>query len=635
MFANLGSIYELVPETMRNQMKLVTLALLGLPIVSPSIRADDSSTNRPSIRAARASGLGHASPDIVGNSTTSNDGKRPNILFIAVDDLRPSLGCYGDKVAISPHIDKLASQGTLFNRAYCQVAVCNPSRASLMTGLRPDTLGVWTLPIHFRESKPDAVTLPQWLRKSGYTAVSHGKIFHNPTPDPQSWSEPIRDLPQLPYVYPDGTRELIRNEMRKLPPRDWRKNNLRGPGTASPDLPDNQLLDGAQTDMCIEDLRRLGKTDAPFFLAMGYIRPHLSFVAPKKYWDLYDPAKLPVLRGEHTPQGAPKWAMHNNSELRHYVDLMKLPAPWDDNELDEETARRLLHGYYACVSYVDAQIGRLLNALDEEGLTENTIVVLWSDHGWKLGEYRGWGKMTNYEIDARVPLILSVPGMKTRGSRSDSLVELLDIYPTLCELAGVEIPDFVEGKSLVPVLRDPKTQIHQATVNQYYRRSDGDELMGYSLRTADYRYVEWRNFGTGEMVQQELYDHRGDAPSHLGHPEKKSIAETVNSSMLAELSVLLRSTHPPKPLNLVPSVHTDAAANRFAVKYKIRNEYTGAINIYNIRSTGARIRGPRLTPGETATYNARIGGVFVIESRDGKIHEIHSPSWPAETLVIE
>ena len=439
---------------------------------------------------------------------------KPNILFIAVDDLRPSIGCYGDELAVTPNIDKLAASGTLFNRAYCQVAVCNPSRASLMTGLRPDTLGVWTLPIHFREAMPDAVTLPQWLRKSGYTAISHGKIYHNPTPDPQSWSEPIRDLPPLPYRYPDGTREYIREEMEKLPKKDWRKNNLRGPGAASPDLPDDQLTDGARTNMCIEDLRRLAKSDKPFFLAMGFIRPHLAFIAPKKYWDMYDPASLPVLRGEHTPEGAPEWAMHNNSELRHYVDLMNLPAPWDDAELDEETARRLVHGYYACVSYVDAQIGRLLDALDEEGLTDNTVVVLWSDHGWKLGEYRGWGKMTNYEIDARVPLIISAPGLATPGTKSDSLVELIDLYPTLCELTGIVAPDFAEGKSLVPILRDPQARVHQAAVSQYYRKHDGREYMGYSLRTDDHRYVEWRDFETGETVEQELYEHQDDAPSH-------------------------------------------------------------------------------------------------------------------------
>ena len=208
------------------------------------------------------------------------------------------------------------------------------------------------------------------------------------------------------------------------------KNNLRGPSTASPDVPDPQLLDGARTEMCIEDLKRLGTSSQPFFLAMGYIRPHLSFVAPKKYWDLYDSATLPVLQDQRLPEGAPRYAMHNNSELSHYVDLIDMPAPWDQRSLSNDDARRLIHGYYACVSYVDAQIGRLLETLRKEELIDNTIVVLWSDHGWKLGEHRGWGKMTNYEIDTQVPLMISVPGMSTAGQQTDALAELLDVYPT-------------------------------------------------------------------------------------------------------------------------------------------------------------------------------------------------------------
>lgn len=567
---------------------------------------------------------------------TSAEGRKPNVLFIAVDDLRPNLGCYGDQLAITPNIDRLAGRGVRFNRAYCQVAVCNPSRASLMTGLRPDTLGVWTLPIHFREARPDAVTLPQWLRRSGYTAVSHGKIFHNPTPDPQSWSEPIRDLPKLPYFYPDGTRDVIKDAMEKLPGNDWRKNNLRGPATASPELPDNKLLDGARTDMCLEDLRRLGKAETPFFLAMGYIRPHLSFVAPKKYWDLYDPEALPVLLNEQIPEGAPPWAMHNNTEVSHYVDMIDMPRPWDDREVDEAAARRLIHGYYACVSYVDAQIGRLLDALDEEGLNGNTIVVLWSDHGWKLGDYRGWGKMTNYEIDARVPLIISAPAWKnTAGQSTESLVELLDIYPTLCELTGLERPDFVEGKSLVPVLRDVAATVREAAVSQYYRRHEDSEYMGYAMRTDGYRYIEWRDFATGEIQDRELYDHQGEPESHLGHREAKDISDSAEPELLRKLSDLLQSTHPAKELTMIPAVHTSPSGpDRLAVRLTFRNEYTSDVTVYAIRPTGRRSRGQKLSNGASVSYKARIGGVFVVESKDGTLHEIHSPSWPAKTVVI-
>ncbi|MFK7735197.1 MAG: sulfatase [Pirellulaceae bacterium] len=561
---------------------------------------------------------------------------KPNILFIAVDDLRPSLGCYGDPIAKTPNIDQLSNRGVQFNRAYCQVAVCNPSRASLMTGLRPDTLGVWTLPIHFREAKPDAVTLPQWLRKSGYTAVSHGKIYHNPTPDPQSWSEPIRKRRKLPYFYPDGTRDLIQDEMKRLPSKDWRQNNLRGPSAASPDLPDQQLLDGAQTDLCIEDLRRLAKCEEPFFLAMGYIRPHLSFVAPKKYWDLYDPALLPVPIDEQIPKGAPQFALHNNSEFSHYVDLIDMPKPWEKATVELASATRLMHGYYACVSYVDAQIGRLLNALEEEGLGENTIVILWSDHGYKLGEYRGWGKMTNYEIDTRVPFIISAPAMDdTRGQSSDSMVELLDIYPTLCELVGIESPAFAEGKSLFPILQDTDTTVRRAAVSQYFRRHEGEEFMGYTARTKDYRYVEWRDFSTGEIKETELYDHRAKPTSSLGVMERENLAKSAAPELLKELSSLLQETHPPRKLSLTPIVHTNPSGlDRLPVRCRFENAYDGMITVYNIKTSGARARGKQLQPGESITYNARIGGVFVIESNDGLIHEIHSPCWPASSIVI-
>lgn len=568
---------------------------------------------------------------------------RPNILFLAVDDLRPTLGCYGDTVAVTPNIDQLAERGVRFERAYCQVAVCNPSRASLMTGLRPDNLGVWTLPIHFREAKPDAVTLPQWLRKSGYTAVSHGKIYHNPTPDPQSWSEPIRELSRLPYAWPDGTRDFVREQMEQLPAGDWRKNNLRAPATASPDIPDNKLLDGARTDMCIEDLRRLARSDAPFFLAMGFIRPHLSFVAPQKYWDLYQPEDLPVLTEQQMPKGSPAFALANNSEVSHYVDMMDMPKPWDKRELDPTRARRLVHGYHACVSYIDAQIGRLLQTLDEEGLADNTIVVLWSDHGYKLGEYRGWGKMSNYEIDTRVPLIIAAPGMqKTVGQSTRSLAELLDLYPTLCELAGVDTPDFVDGKSLVPVLHDTTATVHQAAVSQYYRRHEGETVMGYALRTDEWRYVEWRDFETGATRTRELYAHTppasGEAtsPPVLGWPETENVAESVDPSVLKKLSIMMWSTHPPRKLSLTPAVHTSpSGTGRLAVSFRLENAYHSAVTVYPIQPTGKRSRGRELKPGASVTYEARLGGVYVVESRDGRLHQIHSPGWPEKTVVIQ
>ena len=565
------------------------------------------------------------------------ENRPPNILFIAVDDLKPAMGCYGDELAITPNMDRLAERGLLFENAYCQVAVCNPSRASLMTGQRPDKLGVWTLPIHFREAKPFAVTMPQWFRKHGYTAVGHGKIYHNPTPDPQSWSEPIKKIPKLPYPYPDGTRELVKAAKKELPKNDWRKTSLRPPCTSSPDLADDQLLDGARTNMAIEDLRRLSKQDKPFFLAMGYIRPHLAFVAPKKYWDMYDAADMPVLDNEKPNSDTPKFTLHNNTEFEHYVDLIDMPKPWDEEPLSDAMARKMIHGYYACVSYVDAQIGRLLDALEEEGVADNTIIVLWSDHGYKLGNYRGWGKMTNYEIDTRVPLLISSPGMKsgrltTAGKKTAELAELLDLFPTLCDLAGIETPEFVDGKSLVHVLNDPTSTVHQAAISQYYRKNSGDELMGYTIRSKTHRLVEWRSFSTGDVVAQELYDHQSDPV------EKKNLASDADSVKLIEtLTKTLLETHPRKKLQLTPAIHSNPTRGRLDADISFDNQSDTTLSVIPISVKGARVkkRIKKVKPGATVKFESRIGSVFVVESRDGTIYEIHSPSVPARTVTVK
>ena len=554
---------------------------------------------------------------------------KPNILFIAVDDLRPSIGCYGDTVAVTPNLDRLAKRGLRFGQAYCQVAVCNPSRASLMTGLRPDTLGVWTLPIHFREAKPNAVTLPQWLRRHGYTAVGHGKIFHNPTPDPQSWSEPIRRV-QFQRGYPEGWQARIREAQAKLPDNDWRKNNLRGPATAAPKVQDDQLVDGARTNLAIEDLRRLGQAEKPFFLALGFIRPHLAWIAPKKYWDLYDPKMLPVITDGKVTPNTPPYALSNSYELTHYMDLIDFPKPWDDQRVTDAVARRLMHGYYASVSYVDAQIGRLLAALDEEGLNDNTVIVLWSDHGWKLGEHNGWGKMSNYEIDTRVPFIIAASSLNTAGQSTDTPVELLDIFPTLCDLAGIPTPDFAQGKSLLPLLKNPAAKIDRVAHSQYYRRHYSAEHMGYAMRTATHRFVEWREFGTGKVTARELYDHRND------HSETVNLIDNAPVKLVQSLTARLLKTHPRRPLQMVPAVHSNPNRGRQSATLIIANKIDTEIRVYPITPRGQRSRRPHIVkPNATARIAARIGGVFVVESRDGTIHEIHSPSFPSRTINIK
>ncbi len=554
---------------------------------------------------------------------------KPNILFIAVDDLRPSIGCYGDTLAITPNIDRLAERGVRFGQAHCQVAVCNPSRASLMTGLRPDMLGVWTLPIHFREAKPKAVTLPQWLRRHGYTAVGHGKIYHNPTPDPQSWSEPIRPV-QAERGYAEGWQARIREVQANLPDDDWRKNNLRGPSTAAPVIDDHKLVDGARTNLAIEDLRRLGQAKKPFFLALGFIRPHLAWISPRKYWNLYDPKMLPVITDDEVTPNTPPYSLSNSYELTHYMDLIDFPKPWDERRVSDTLARRLMHAYYASISYVDAQIGRLLMALDEEGLAENTIIVLWSDHGWKLGEHNGWGKMSNYEIDTRVPFIIVAPGLETAGQTTDTPVELLDVFPTLCDLAGIDTPDFVQGESLLPLLKKPTAKPDRVAHSQYYRNHDGGEYMGYAMRTRTHRFVEWREFGTGRVTARELYDHREN------HSEATNVIDDAPEELVADLTSRLLKTHPRRVLQMMPAVHSNPNRGRLPAPIKFANRTDSEILVYAISPQGRRTRRPSVVkPGGTKQINARIGGVFVVESRDGTIHEIHSPAFPEKTINIQ
>jgi arylsulfatase A-like enzyme len=482
---------------------------------------------------------------LLGSSGLPPEKEKPNILFIAVDDLRPELGCYGNHDIISPNIDRLARSGLVFNNAYCQSAVCNPSRASLMTGLRPDSLKVWDLKTEMRSVAPTVTTLPQYLMQNGYFTTAVGKIYHNIFPDSLSWSEPEMHLKGFPFD-PDAVyfsdENLAQIELRK---RQIKANHneskfidrlgewyVKARATECADVPDNAYYDGAQTDYAVEKLKELKKSNKPFFFAIGYYRPHLPFNAPKKYWDLYDRAKIPLAENPWLPENMPSMAISNNQELRGYVDCRNLPTALN-GAVSEDTARLLKHGYYASVSYMDAQVGRLLEALEKEGLSKNTIIVLWGDHGWKLGEHRSWAKMTNFEIDTRAPLIISVPGMKTKGMTTRRLTEFVDIYPSLCELAGLPIPKGLAGKSMVPLLNDPKAEWKPAAYSQYLREGgwrgpDGITYMGYTVRTEQFRYVEWYNWDTHQLAARELYDHRTD------HGENKNIAEEPSSKDLIE-----------------------------------------------------------------------------------------------------
>ena len=435
---------------------------------------------------------------------------KPNVLFIAVDDLKPVLGCYGDKVVKSPNIDRLAARGVVFERAYCNQAVCAPSRNSLMTGVRPTTLGIYDLGTNFRLASSNAVTLPQYFMRHGYRAEALGKIFHvghGNHEDPASWSGPHFQQKSIAYLLPESrsnqslTREeaLFANnpDVAKLP---------RGAAYESVDVPDNAYPDGKIADEVVRRLQAAkAKPGEPFFLAVGFLKPHLPFCAPKKYWDLYDRSKFTVPALRTPPEGAPKYAPTTWGELRQYSDIPEVGL------VSDEQARALIHGYHAAVSYVDAQFGKVLDELDRLGLARNTIIVLWGDHGWHLGDHGWWSKHDNYEQAARLPLIIASPGVTRPGTHAtNALIETVDIYPTLVELAGLpapQVPQSIEGKSFVPVLRDPNL----GTKNYIFHVFPRGERIGRAVRTARYRLVEWKVPGrAADTADLELYDYETD-----------------------------------------------------------------------------------------------------------------------------
>lgn len=448
---------------------------------------------------------------------------KPNVLFIVVDDLRPVLGCYGHQLVRSPHIDRLADRGVVFERAYCRVAACCPSRTSVLTGLPPERTGVSSnRSAHFRTKRPDCVTLPACFKQHGYFCKELGKVFHRR--DPVSWSEP-KWIPPADHAYPIyGTEAALREQLRSRftpKPDDWWgfKRWIKGPSWEAPDVADGLLFDGRLATQAIAELRR--PHAKPFFLAVGFFRPHLPFIAPTKYFELYadDELRTPVRRP--LPDGAPKYAAHASAEPRTYTDVSR------SGSISAQKQKELHRAYFAAVSYVDAQIGRVLDELDRSGLRENTVVVLWSDHGYHLGDHGMWGKGTNFEQAVRSTLIVSAPGFAT--GRAHGLVELLDLYPTLCELCGVTPPQDLAGESFASLLRSPAGAGKPAA----YSRAAPQDATGYSVRTDRYRYTQWHR--DGEMVAEEIYDYTSDPE------EQNNVASTAEARLLARLKPLLRA----------------------------------------------------------------------------------------------
>ncbi|MBA3483052.1 MAG: sulfatase [Pirellulales bacterium] len=471
-------------------------------------------------------------------TTTSRAAERPNVLMICVDDLKPALGCYGDALAKSPNIDALAARGVRFDRAYCNQAVCAPSRNALLTGLRPQTLGIYDLPTNFRKAVPDAVTLPQHFKANGYRTEGMGKIFHvghGNHEDPVSWSVPHWHTKVVGYALPESraAEGLTREEARFENVVDGRATKLpKGAAYEAADVPDDAYADGKIAEEAVRRLQSAAKTpDEPFFLAVGFVKPHLPFCAPKKYWDLYDPAQFKLADRRTPPEGAPGYAPTTWGELRQYKGIA------DEGPVPDAQQRTLIHGYYAAMSYMDAQVGRVLAALDETGLAKNTIIVFWGDHGWHLGDHGMWCKHSNYEQAARIPLLVAAPGVTRAGSESAALVESVDVYPTLCELAGLETPTDLDGASFASSLRDPSAEGEAVAFHVYPR----GERLGRAVRTARYRLVEWKKPGAAaETAELELYDYEADPG------ETKNLA-FEQPAVVAELRALLNRQAEAKP----------------------------------------------------------------------------------------
>ena len=443
---------------------------------------------------------------------------RPNVLFIAVDDLRPELGCYGVSDIKTPNMDRLAANGLLFNRAYCQVSICMPSRASMLSGYRPESIGNAGQVLHV--VPPESATLPQLFRNHGYRTVSAGKVYHANYDDPSGWVRRYTDTFTEPepaggsqyaadgycsgYQHQENPLLLVKNYFQAFVDKSIRP---LPPSCEISDTVDEVHPDAIVARRAIEELQRAKKTGEPFFLAAGFYRPHLPFVAPKKYWDLYDRSKLSLPANAAPVNDGIK--RYNWEEVRLYSDIP------DEGPMSEAKAKEMIHGYYACVSFVDAQIGRVLDELKRLKLDGNTIVVLWGDNGWSLSEHGLWGKNTNYETSARVAMMIASPGMP-KGGRTQALVELVDIYPTLAELCALPVPAHIEGTSFVPVMRRPERAWKTAAFSRLLNGSR-------TIRTDHFRLIVHPD---GQM---ELYDHRTDPAEDRNLAADPAHQETVST----------------------------------------------------------------------------------------------------------
>lgn len=440
---------------------------------------------------------------------------RPNVLFIAVDDLRPELGCYGRELISSPHIDRLAAEGTRFDRSYCNIPVCGASRASLMTGLRPARKRFLTYLSRADEEAPGMITLPGLFHEHGYTTISNGKIFHHDNDDSLSWDEIWHPLSNSPSWRDYALSENILQDT---------SDRFRGPPFERAPVHDTVYKDGKIAQKVVSDLRMLKDADKPFFLAAGFYKPHLPFNAPEQYWSLYD-GMVTLPENNHPPENAPVESLHNFGELRAYAGVPP------EGPVSDEFALQLIHGYYASVSYTDAQIGRILDELERLELDRSTLVILWGDHGWNLREHGLWCKHCNYETSLHTPLILRVPGVDQVESTSE-IVEYVDIYPTLCELAGLELPEHLQGNSFKDLLFDPEAKSDGVAICQWYA--------GITTIRDHWFYTEWIDDQDSSYARM-LYDHITDPGENFNISEDPDHTEIIQS-----LSAEMRRSRAPE-----------------------------------------------------------------------------------------
>lgn len=448
--------------------------------------------------------------------------KRPNILFIIVDDLRQELNCYGKSQIISPNIDRLAKRGVLFTNSYCNAPVCGASRASFLTGVRPSKNRFLIANTWADKDLPGHLSLPRYFKQNGYTTLSLGKVYHFPQDDINAWS-----VPPSQKLWPSYSNYVNKDdiELAKKAENDDVEGQ-RGPAFEIGEEPNEYLYkDGWLAKNTVDVLDTLKHKNEPFFLAVGFSKPHLPFVAPKKYFDLYKRENIKLASNQFVPKDAPEQAIVNSGELRQqYTGVPK------DRILPDDYAISLRHAYYASISFVDAMIGEVLNKLDETGMADNTIVVLLGDHGWNLGEHTIWGKHNTFETALRAPLIISAPAL-SKNIKSSSIAEFVDVYPTLVELSGLNIPNHCQGTSLVPILKNPKA-ITKDGMFAFWRGAE-------CVHTKKYAYTEWYDPKTKAVSQKMLYDLEADPNENTNvayQPQYQKVVEELSQKIKASVA---------------------------------------------------------------------------------------------------